>query len=38
MAKLDVGQPLGDNVEEGGIESDGSAYYGDNDPSLGGFV
>jgi hypothetical protein len=34
VAELDVGQPLGSDVDEAGVEPDGSAYYGDDDPAL----
>lgn len=38
IARLHIGQPFRCNVKEGGIESNGSAYEGDDYPSLGGIV
>lgn len=38
MSRFDVGQPLGDDIQKGGIETDGSANDGDDYPALSGLV
>lgn len=38
VAHLDIGQPLGDDIQEGGVHPDGCPYQGDDDPALGGIV
>jgi len=38
VAQLDVGQPLGDDVEERSVEADGAADEGHDDPGLAGVV
>ena len=38
VAELDVGQPLGDDAEKGGVQPDRSADDGDDDPPLGSIV
>lgn len=38
ITHLDIRQPLGDDVQEGGVEPNGGADDGDDDPSLRGLV
>jgi len=38
MAQLDIGQPFGDYVQEGGIHTDSSANQGDDQPCLTSIV
>jgi len=38
VAKLEIGEPLGDDVEKGRVHPNGHAYDGDDDPALRGLV